>query len=69
MAFISELDLDMVLTYHTVCAKKKVSLPFASKVTAQTDTQKYRNTRVVIRIIKKMIMIINIYMHIYISVK
>ena len=32
MAFITELDLGMVLIYH--CAKKKVSIPSASKVTA-----------------------------------
>ena len=42
MTFISELDLDMVLLYH--CAKKKVSIPSASKVTPQTDTQTDRNT-------------------------
>ena len=36
MTFISELDLDMILIYH--CAKKKVSILSASKVTARTDT-------------------------------
>ena len=43
MTFISELDLHMVLIYH--CAKKKVSIPSASKVTAQTDTQTETQTR------------------------
>ena len=37
-----KLDLDMVLIYH--CAKKKVSIPSASKVTARTDTQILRQT-------------------------
>ena len=41
MTFISEFDLDMVLIYH--CAKKKVSIPSASKVTARTDTQTHTN--------------------------
>ena len=36
MTFISEFDLDMVLIYH--CAKNKVSIPSASKITSRTDT-------------------------------
>ena len=42
MTFISDPDLDMILIYR--CAKKKVSIPFASKVTGRTDTRTDRNT-------------------------
>ena len=42
MTLVLKLDLDIVLSYH--CAKKKVSIPSASKVTAQTDTQTDRHT-------------------------
>ena len=40
MTLVLKLDLDMVLIYH--CAKKKVSTPSASKVTARTATQTLR---------------------------
>ena len=39
---VLKFDLDMVLIYH--CAKKKVSIPSASKVTARTNAQTLRNT-------------------------
>ena len=42
MTLVLKLDLDMVLIYH--CAKKRVSIPSASKVTARTDTQTHRYT-------------------------
>ena len=41
MTLVLKLDLDMVLIYH--CAKKKVSIPSASKVTARTRTQTDRH--------------------------
>ena len=42
MTFITELDLDLVLIYH--CAKRKVSIPCSSKVTAErTHRQKHRH--------------------------
>ena len=41
MTFILKLDLDMVLINH--CAKKKISIPSASKVTAQTH--RHTNTQ------------------------
>ena len=37
MTFVLKLGLNMVLIYH--CAKKKVCIPSASKVTARTDSQ------------------------------
>ena len=37
MTLVLKLDLDMVFIYH--CAKKKVSIPSASKVIAPMDTQ------------------------------
>ena len=42
MTLALKLDLDMVLIYH--CAKKKVSVLSASKITARTDTQTHRYT-------------------------
>ena len=43
-----KLELDMVFIYH--CAKKKVSIPSASKVTAQTVTRtdKHRHDKNII---------------------
>ena len=37
LTLVLKLDLGMVIIYH--CAKKKVSITSASKVTAQTNTQ------------------------------
>ena len=42
MTLVLRLDLDVVLIYHF--AKKKVSIPFASKVIARTDTQTHGQT-------------------------
>ena len=42
MTLILKLDLYIVFIYH--CAKKKVSVPSASKVTARTDTQTCKHT-------------------------
>ena len=42
LTLVFKLDLDVVLIYH--CAKKKVSVPSASKVTAQTDTHTHTHT-------------------------